>query len=290
MSQRIIRAVDSERQLYELMVDFWMNHFNVFAGKGPDRFLIASYERDTIRPNIWGRFEDLLMATAKSPAMLIYLDNARSKRAGVNENYAREIMELHTLGVDGGYTQKDVTELARVLTGWSIERPEEGADFRFRREAKSVLGVNIAAGGGMEEGERMIRLLANHPSTARHIARKLALRFVSDNPPQALIDRVAKRFLETRGDLRETVRAVISSPEFWDSKFYRAKVKAPFEYSVSAIRAVGGRASRMVEIAGCAGAGLLAADAGGALVDRSAPVPHRYRRWPGPSHARRCAS
>ncbi len=246
VSQRIIRAAESERQLNEVMVDFWMNHFNVFAGKGVDRFLLTSYERDAIRPNIWGRFEDLLMATAKSPAMLFYLDNARSRSDGLNENYARELMELHTIGVDAGYSQKDVTELARLLTGWSIVPPQRGSGFVFRKPmhdsaAKTILGVKFPAGGGIEEGEKMIRLLAVHPATARHIARKLAQRLVSDDPPQALVDRVARRFLETRGDLRETVRAVVTSPEFWDEKYYRAKTKAPFEYSVSAIRAVGGR-------------------------------------------------
>jgi uncharacterized protein (DUF1800 family) len=266
-SQRILRAVDSDRQLNEVMVDFWMNHFNVFAGKGLDRVLLTSYERDTIRPHIWGKFEDLLMATAKSPAMLFYLDNARSvaapenrpqraqrflqqmagdkaKQGGLNENYAREIMELHTLGVDGGYTQKDVTELARVFTGWSITRPEEGADFRFRpamhdTQPKTVLGVHFGAGGGIEEGEKMIHVLAHSPATAHHIALQLCQRLVADNPPQALVDRVAKRFLKTDGDLRETVRAVIDSKEFWDPQAYRAKVKSPFEYTVSAVRAVG---------------------------------------------------
>ena len=242
-AQRILRAAESERQLNEVMVDFWMNHFNVFAGKGIDRFLLTSYERDTIRPRIWGKFEDLVLATAKSPAMLFYLDNARSRRDAINENYARELMELHTLGVDGGYTQKDVTELARVLTGWSIRRPQEGtAGFLYRPFAhdareKTVLGTRIAVGGGMEEGERMIRLLARHPSTARHIAFKLAQRLVADDPPKALVDRVAKRFTETGGDLRATVKAVIDSPEFWQT--YRGKLKSPFEYAISAIRATG---------------------------------------------------
>lgn len=246
-SQRILRAAASERQLNEVMVDFWMNHFNVFAGKGLDRFLIASYERDAIRPRVWGTFEELLLATAKSPAMLFYLDNAQSgARGSLNENYARELMELHTLGVDGGYTQKDVTELARVLTGWSISRPNEGRmDFVFRTRlhdsgAKTVLGTRVAAGGGVDEGERMIRFLARHPSTARHIATKLARRLVADEPPKALVDRVAKRFLETRGDLRATVKAVIDSPEFWSATHYRAKVKSPFEYAISAVRAVNG--------------------------------------------------
>jgi uncharacterized protein (DUF1800 family) len=281
VEQRILRAAESDRQLNEVMVDFWMNHFNVFSGKGLDRFLLTSYERDVIRPRIWGHFEDLLMATAKSPAMLFYLDNARSmaapenrpmerrrggflgggfgrgrmmarpqqqnRQGGLNENYAREIMELHTLGVDAGYTQKDVTELARVLTGWTItsrrDGGEEGAAFIFRPRlhdagAKTVMGIRFAPGGGMEEGERMIHVLAHHPATAHHIAYKLCQRLVADEPPPALVDRVAKRFLATDGDLRETVRAVIASPEFWDPASYRAKVKSPFEYTISAVRAV----------------------------------------------------
>ncbi len=286
LSQRILRAAESDRQLNEVMVDFWMNHFNVFAGKGIDRFLLTSYERDAVRPHIWGHFEDLLRATAKSPAMLFYLDNARSVAApenrppisqrmamggrfrqpammdrapqqqqqqqrkrklqgGLNENYAREIMELHTLGVDGGYSQKDVTELARVLTGWTITGPRdggEGASFIFRpylhdSGAKTVLGVHFASGGGMEEGEKMIHILAHHPATAHHIAYKLCQRLVADTPPPALVDRVAKKFLATDGDLRETVRAVIDSPEFWDASVFRAKVKSPFEYAISAVRA-----------------------------------------------------
>jgi uncharacterized protein (DUF1800 family) len=278
VGQRIVRAADSDRQLNEVMVDFWMNHFNVFAGKGIDRFLLTSYERDTIRPRVWERFEDLLMATAKSPAMLFYLDNARSvaapenrprvqrqqiggafrrgffgrpammrpqqqsqNRGGLNENYAREIMELHTLGVDGGYTQKDVTVLARVLTGWTIDQ-RTGA-FIFRPQlhdvgAKTVLGVHFPAGGGIEEGERMIHILARHPATAHHLAYQLCQRLVSDDPPKALVDRVTRKFLDTDGDLRQTVRAVIDSPEFWDPQTYRAKVKSPFGYVISALRAV----------------------------------------------------
>jgi uncharacterized protein (DUF1800 family) len=243
-AQRILRAAESERQLNEVMVDFWMNHFNVFAGKNADRFLIASYERDTIRPRIWGRFEDLLLATAKSPAMLVYLDNARSRDGAINENYAREIMELHTLGVDGGYSQQDVTELARVFTGWSLTAPRSGkVDFVFRRAlhdsgTKRVLGVTLAS-GGMDEGERMVRFLARQPATARHIATKLCQRLVSDEPPQALVDRVAKRFLETTGDLRATVKAVIEDPEFWSARNAHAKTKSPFEYAISAVRAAG---------------------------------------------------
>jgi uncharacterized protein (DUF1800 family) len=276
-ASRVLAAAYSERQLNEVMVDFWMNHFNVFAAKGLDRIFITSFERDTIRPNIWGRFEDLLTATAKSPAMLFYLDNAQStadeanrpkrralgpwrwalggnpvmraqqKRAGgLNENYARELMELHTLGVDGGYAQKDVTELARVLTGWSIDRRggEEPGAFVFRSAVhdvgtKTVLG-NWFSGGGMEEGERMIHYLAVHPSTAHHIAFQLCQRLVADNPPKALVDRVAKKFLATDGDLRQTVQSIVESPEFFDPQFYRAKIKSPFEYVVSAVRAAGG--------------------------------------------------
>jgi uncharacterized protein (DUF1800 family) len=284
LAQRILRAAESDRQLNEVMVDFWMNHFNVFSGKGIDRFLLTSYERDVIRPHIWGHFEDLLMATAKSPAMLFYLDNARSiaasenrpaipqrfgrrsmemprqqllRQGGLNENYAREIMELHTLGVDAGYTQKDVTELARVLTGWTITRERdggEGAAFVFRpmlhdSRSKTVLGIRFPAGGGIEEGERMIHVLAHHPATAHRIAYKLCQRFVADEPPPALVDRVAKKFLATDGDLRQTVKAVIESPEFWDPKSYRAKVKSPFEYAISAVRAVNAQISDPMPIA-----------------------------------------
>ncbi|MEO8216793.1 MAG: DUF1800 domain-containing protein, partial [Acidobacteriota bacterium] len=304
---RIVRAAYSERQLNEVMVDFWMNHFNVYAAKGLDRVLIGSYERETVRPRIWGKFEDLLMATAKSPAMLFYLDNARSVAAaenrpatvrngprqgrafgeqdwpdrrrramrgeprldsmktrrpakgfpakgGLNENYARELMELHTLGVDGGYTQQDVTELARVLTGWSIARPEEGGGFVFRAalhdtKSKKVLGNVFPAGGGIGEGERMIYILAHHPATAHHIAFQLCQRLVADDPPAALVDRVAKTFLATDGDLRQTVRAIVSSPEFFDPIYYRAKMKSPFEYVVSSLRATGGELNRPLTLA-----------------------------------------
>jgi uncharacterized protein (DUF1800 family) len=237
-SQRILRAAESERQLNEVMADFWMNHFNVFAPKRVTSFLLAGYEHETIRPRIWGRFEDLLLATAKSPAMLVYLDNVRSRSGALNENYARELMELHTIGVDAGYTQKDVTELARALTGWSTTRDGE---FRFRpamhdREAKTVLGVKLP-GEGVEEGEQIIRHLARHPATARRIATRLCVRLVSDRPSQALVERVARRFTETRGDLRATVKAVIDSPEFWSSR--GTKTKSPFEFTVSAVRAAG---------------------------------------------------
>ncbi|HEY8132227.1 MAG TPA: DUF1800 domain-containing protein [Thermoanaerobaculia bacterium] len=252
VSQRIIRAAESDRQLNEVMVDFWFNHFNVFVGKGIDRFMLTSYERDTIRPRVWGRFEDLLMATAKSPAMLFYLDNAQSRAGALNENYAREIMELHTLGVDGGYTQQDVTELARVFTGWSMD-PRTGS-FIFRPRLhdmgpKTVLGMRFPAGGGIEEGETMIRFLARQPATAHHIALQLCQRLVSDNPPKALVGSVARKFLDSGGDLRQTVKAVIESREFWDPIQYRAKVKSPLEYVMSALRACGATVDNPLPIA-----------------------------------------
>ena len=251
MAQRILRATESDRQLNEVMVDFWFNHFNVFAGKGIDRFLLTSYERDTIRPRVWGKFEALLTATARSPAMIFYLDNARSRRDAINENYAREIMELHTLGVDGGYTQKDVTELARVFTGWTIDR--RTGEFIFRpflhdSGAKTVLGVRLN-GGGMAEGERMIHILAHHPSTARHIATKLCQRLVADDPPKTLVDRVARTFLDSDGDLRATVKAVIDSAEFWEPRAYRAKMKSPFAYVISALRASNARVVNPIPVA-----------------------------------------
>ena len=281
---KIFHAAYSERQLEEVMTDFWFNHFNVFVNKGPDRYMITAYERDVIRPRVFGKFKDLLMATAQSPAMLFYLDNWQSvgpnsdvaqrgqragkrgfnrrrqnvnfggenpnqqqqqqqqrQRRGLNENYAREIMELHTLGVDGGYTQKDVTELARVLTGWTIEQPQRGGDFTFNERmhepgTKTVLGETFKE-DGKREGERAIEMLAKHPSTAKFISRKLAMRFVSDNPPPALVDRMAQTFLNSDGDIREVLRTLFKSPEFWAADSYRAKVKTPLEFVVSAIRA-----------------------------------------------------
>jgi uncharacterized protein (DUF1800 family) len=246
--QKILRAIYSSRQLQEVLVDFWFNHFNVDARKGADRFLLTEYERDVIRPHVFGTFRDLLEATAKSPAMLFYLDNWMSAdpngRKGLNENYGRELMELHTLGVDGGYTQKDVTEVARALTGWTIDRPRLGGGFTFNARLhddgeKLVLGHVIRRGGGERDGEEVLDLLARHPSTARFIATKLARRFVSDTPPPALVDRVATRFLETDGDIREVVRTILTSPEFFSADAYRAKVKTPFEFVVSAARATG---------------------------------------------------
>lgn len=318
-ASRILRAVYSERQLQEVMVDFWTNHFNVFAGKGADRWLLVSYDRDTIRPNAMGKFSELLLATAESPAMLFYLDNFQSvspnaqlgggngpgaqrgplarllmggrgsdrpqismsnnpeqqrpqqqarQRRGINENYARELMELHTLGVEGGYTQKDVQEVARCFTGWTIFAPrgaraatqsttegmngpradmlrENAGKFFFNQRAhddgdKIVLGHKIPAGGGMKDGLMVLDILAHQPATAKFIATKLARHFVSDSPPAALVDRVAAAFTKSNGDIRETLRAIFSSPEFNSADAYRAKVKRPFELTISAIRTLGG--------------------------------------------------
>ncbi|HKD05206.1 MAG TPA: DUF1800 domain-containing protein [Bryobacteraceae bacterium] len=252
---KLLRAAYSNRQLEEVLTDFWYNHFNVDLDKGADRFLVTSYERDVIRPHVLGRFKDLLLATAESPAMLFYLDNWQStgpdahprpgqkQKAGLNENYGRELMELHTLGVDGGYTQRDVTEVARCFTGWTIREPRLGGGFEFnpRRHdngEKHVLGVAIPAGGGMEDGLRVLDILARHPSTARFISRSLAVRFVSDNPPESLVKRMADAFTATDGDLREVMRAMINAPEFWDPANFRSKVKSPLEMTVSAMRAI----------------------------------------------------
>ncbi len=332
-SAKIARAVGSERQLNEVMVDFWENHFNLFAGKDRTRYYLPEFDKDVIRPNALGKFRTLLGAVAKSPAMLTYLDNAQSvadsgrptlrsaqlprriavnsnairmqgrgaraqqmtigelmdrkllapqqearfsklspenlaelrsltlaqamqrqdllapklaarRPKGVNENYARELMELHTLGVDGGYTQADVIQVARALTGWTIAPVNQGGDFLFRPEthdagAKMILGVQFPAGRGIEDGEEVLDMLAKSPATAKFIATKLARRFVSDVPPQALIDRAARTFLSTDGDIRETLRTIITSPEFFSAASYRSKVKSPFELVTSTLRAMG---------------------------------------------------
>ncbi len=287
---KLLRAIYSDRQLEEVMTDFWFNHFNVFIGKGADRYLLTSYERDVIRPRAIGKFEDLLVATAQSPAMLFYLDNwlsvgpnsdfangvprrnnnyrrrrpprqrppvavkqAKGKRSGLNENYGRELMELHTLGVNGGYTQKDVTEVARVLTGWTLKQPRQGGGFTFEERMhepgdKDVLGHRIKS-GGEKEGRQVLHILARHPSTARFISTKLAMRFVSDNPPPPLVDRMAQTFLKKDGDIREVLKTLFHSPEFWAPDSYRAKVKTPLEFVVSAVRASGAEVSDALPLA-----------------------------------------
>ena len=290
--QRVLRAVYSDRQLEEVLTDFWFNHFNVDARKGPTRYMLTEYERDAIRPHVLGHFRDLLGATAKSPAMLFYLDNwmsadpngphierarpdasalgarlrqrrgqlaprqgqqritppnggAPPKRStGLNENYGRELLELHTLGVDGGYTQKDVTEVARAFTGWTIQNPRLGGGYRFAPAMhddgeKKVLGHVIRAGGGERDGEDVLDIVASHPSTARFISTKLARRFVSDTPPAALVDRMAATFTKTHGDLREVMRTLLTSREFLSQDVERVKVKNPFEFVVSSLRATG---------------------------------------------------
>jgi uncharacterized protein (DUF1800 family) len=249
---KLIREVYSERQLLEVMTDFWFNHFNVFLYKNQCSYYTTAYERDVIRPHALGKFYDLLAATAQSPAMLMYLDNwlsvgphsqAAGKNGGLNENYAREVMELHTLGVDGGYTQADVTELARVLTGWTIANPDDGGQFQFdarRHEpgVKTVLGEKIYE-SGVDEGIKALEMLAHHPSTARFISRSLAVRFVSDDPPQALVDQMTAKFSATDGDIREVLRTMIRSPEFWSPKAYGNKMKTPLDLVISAVRASG---------------------------------------------------
>jgi uncharacterized protein (DUF1800 family) len=280
-ASRVARAIASERQLEEVLVDFWENHFSVFAGKARTRYFLPEYDARVIRPHAMGRFRDLLGAVAKSPAMLTYLDNWQSvadsgrptlqpqrrlgpmaqrrladaaqrnpqlqqfmqRRRGLNENYARELMELHTLGVDGGYTQQDVVEVARALTGWTLTPGAAGGGFVFRPEwhdagEKVILGTRFPAGRGLDEGERVLDLLARHPSTARFIARKLAVRFVSDVPPETLVERAAATFTRTDGDIREVVRTIVTSPEFFATAAYRAKVKSPFELVASTLRAM----------------------------------------------------
>ena len=308
-ASRILRAVYSERQLLEVMVDFWSNHFNVFAGKGADRWLLPAYDRDTIRPNAMAKFGTLLEATAKSPAMLFYLDNFQSvspnarqaapfrpriqlqqqrridrppsrddllmnrreempriapppqqQRRGINENYARELMELHTMGVDGGYTQKDVQEVARCFTGWTIFAPRgagaaanalmgeagrrNAGTFFFNARThddgeKIVLGHKIPAGGGIKDGLMVLDILSHHPSTAKFIATKLVRHFVADTPPPSLVDRVAATYTKTDGDIREMLKAIFFSKEFNSPEAYRAKIKRPFELVISAIRTLG---------------------------------------------------
>jgi len=254
---KLLRAVYSNRQLDDVLVDFWFNHFNVYLDKGADRYLVTEYERDVIRPHVLGKFKELLEATAKSPAMLFYLDNwqsvgpdapqARGRKGarGLNENYGRELLELHTLGVDGGYTQADVTGAARCFTGWTIVQPQLGGEFAFNQRVhdegeKTVLGVRIPAGGGMSDGEKVLDIVAHHPATARFISKKLAMRFVADEPPASLVDRMAETFRKTDGDLRAVMKTMLESREFFSQGAYRGKLKSPLEVVASAVRAVSG--------------------------------------------------
>jgi uncharacterized protein (DUF1800 family) len=263
---KLYRAIYSNRQLEELLADFWFNHFNVFEGKDRERAMLASYERDAIRPHVLGKFKDLLLATARHPAMLYYLDNWQSmspdvfqvgpfapgpftpaqqlarQARGLNENYGRELLELHTLGVNGGYTQQDVIAVARCFTGWTIRQPNQKPEFTFAAfmhdtGEKTVLGHSIP-GGGEQDGLQVIQILAHHPSTARFISTKLARRFVADDPPPALIDRMARTFTRTDGDLRAVVETMFTSHEFFSEGAWQSKIKSPLELVVSAARAL----------------------------------------------------
>jgi uncharacterized protein (DUF1800 family) len=282
VAARMTRAITGPRQLQEVLADFWFNHFNVFAGKGLDEIWVGAYEQQAIRPHTLGRFRDLLGATAKHPAMLFYLDNwqntapgspgARGKQEGLNENYARELMELHTLGVNGGYTQQDVIALARILTGWGLPRPgdrarqlrarrrgrlrmyeypePERASLQFNRDGfafdpgrhdfsdKVFLGRTIK-GSGIAEGEQALDILARSPATGRHLSFKLAQYFVVDDPPPTLVSSLAGRFEETDGDLRAVLTTLFASDEFWQKRHYAAKFKTPYQFVISAARATG---------------------------------------------------
>ena len=290
---KLLRAVYSDRQLEQVMTDFWFNHFNVFVGKGPERALLTNYEQNVIRPHALGKFEDLLVATAKSPAMLFYLDNwmsvgpnsvqaqgmparanrpygpygrprrfpqqqnqnaQRRKNNGLNENYGRELLELHTLSVNGGYSQRDVTEVAKVFTGWTIEKPFEGMGFKYEPRMhepgpKFVLGHRIKP-KGEDEGREVLHMLATSPQTAHFISLKLAQRFVADDPPPALVDRMAKTFEKSKGDVREVLVSLFHSPEFWADSTYRAKMKTPLEFVASAVRATGADVDDAFPLAG----------------------------------------
>jgi uncharacterized protein (DUF1800 family) len=267
IENKLSRAIYSNHQLEEVLVDFWLNHFNVFNGKGQTRVLLTSYERDAIRPHVLGRFKDMLLATARHPAMLIYLDNAQSqvpredlplpvvgpnqvppRRPGLNENYGRELLELHTLGVDGGYTQEDVIAVARAFTGWTVYDPQKYGEFQFNpgghdRKEKVVLEHKLPAGRGEQDGTDVIDILAHHPSTAKFISKKLAQRFVSDDPPQALIDRMAATFTKTDGDLRAVLQTLFSSVEFSSEAAWQSKLKSPLEMVVSSVRALDAEAT-----------------------------------------------
>ena len=292
MMTALARHIASNRQLLEIMTDFWTNHFNVFMDKGADRWLTADFIEHVIRPHALGRFEDLLVATAEHPAMLVYLDNAQSvapgsrpladrpamvemrrgsappprpgappgrAESGINENYARELMELHTLGVDGGYTQRDVTEVARILTGWGIAQPTRMGVGRFGFEfhawahdsgPKEALGVSFPAGHGMDEGLKLLHLLSENPATARHLAHRLCARFVADAPPDGCVDAAVAAYQRTHGDIRAVLVAIVASPDFWAAENRRAKFKPPLTFVVSAVRALDAEPDTSVRLIG----------------------------------------
>jgi uncharacterized protein (DUF1800 family) len=255
----LTRHVLSERQIEEVMVDFWANHFNIFAKKNLVRVFAGDYVERALRPHALGKFGDLLVATARHPAMLIYLDNEKSsavapgdsegpaKKGGLNENYARELLELHTLGVDAGYTQDDVIGVARILTGWSVTRPRQGSlEFVFRkakhdRGEKVVLGETFPAGHAEDEGMRLLSLLAQEPATARHLSRKLCAYFVADDPPAGCVDAATQAYLHSDGDIPTVLRAIATHPSFWANTAADVKLKTPLEFVASALRALGGK-------------------------------------------------
>jgi len=271
IENKLYRAIYSNRQLEEVLVDFWVNHFNVYNGKGQDRLYLTGFERDAIRPYVLGHFKDMLMATAHHPAMLFYLDNWQSQvprddqpgqpslppgaqRPGLNENYGRELMELHTLGVDGGYSQQDVIAVARAFSGWTIYDTGKYAEYQFSpavhdRKEKVILGHTLPAGRGEQDGLDVIDILAHHPSTAKFISRKLAQRFVADDPPQALVDRMAATFTKTDGDLRAVLQTMFSSVEFMSEGAWQAKMKSPLEMVVSAVRTLNADVIDTVQLA-----------------------------------------
>ena len=249
-SAKVMRAIGSQHQFQEKLVDLWFNHFNVDQRKGKLRWSFGAFERDAIRPNVFGKFQDLLRATARHPAMLFYLDNHLNradtkKKAGINENYARELMELHTLGVDGGYTQGDVGEVARILTGWSLSKDTDQSSFEFHEKqhdtaSKKVMGWDFPAGQGEAEGERLLYLLAHHPSTAKRIAKMLAENFVANPAPPALVSKLTQVYMKSGGDLKALYRTIVDSKEFWDPTWVGSRVKDHFTWTISAIRALDG--------------------------------------------------
>lgn len=251
---KILRAVYSNRQLQDVLTDFWFNHFNIFIRKGDDSELIASFVREAIRPHVLGKFRDLLVATAETPAMMFYLDNWQSRDRNINENYGRELMELQTLGVGSGYTQQDVIQVAHCFTGWTIRQPARVAEFYYNDRmhdagVKTVLGVTIPAGGGMSDGLKVLAMLAASPATAHHVSFELAQRFVADDPPPALVARMTQTWLHSDGDLRQVMETLIESPEFRQAAAARGKMKSPLQLVVSSVRALGAEVTNPMALA-----------------------------------------